>query len=143
MTGAKISQTSGEGIQFGEKCGGEAAAIHIIGAGLAVQSNHEIGKRTARPGQRSKTGLKCGHEHGRRDALAGNVRDGEQQGAVNRAAKGIVIVARDGLGRPCCEGHIHSGNVRRDAGNQPALDFAGDFNVSLHGDVIAEDHHQQ
>ena len=143
MARAKVIQTAGEGIQFREKCGGEAAAVHIIGAGLAIQANHEIGKRAARSGQRSKTGLKCGHEHSRRDALARNVRDGEKQRAVSGAAKGIVIVTCDGLGRPCCEGHIHSGNVRRDAGDQPALDFAGDFNVSLHGDVIAEDHHQQ
>src|ERR1700735_895988 len=143
MAGAEIVQTSINRIELGEKCGSETAAVHIVGAGLPVQSYYKVKKRSARTGKTPKTGLKRSHEHGGRDTLARHVCDCDQKRAISRAAKSVIVIASDGFGRPRCEGHVHSWNVGRDARNQPTLNFARDLNVSLHRDVIAENHDQE
>jgi len=51
----------------------------------------------------------------------------------------VVVVAADGLGGAGGEGYVDAGDIGSAARDQPALDFASDFDVALHGNVIAQD----
>ncbi len=143
MAGREIDEFAGRRIEFGEKRGGEAAAVEIIGAGETIQPGDEFGERAGRAGQSAEAGLKVGHEHGRGNAFAADVGDGNEQRAVSGAAEGVIVVASNGVGGTSGEGHVHARNVGRNARDKKALDFAGDFDVALHGDVIAKDHNKQ
>ena len=68
--------------------------------------------------------------------------------AINRgpsvgAAKCVIVIAPDCLGRACGERNIYAGHVGSPAGHQPALDLTGDLDISLHRNVIAEDQDKQ
>src|SRR5580704_4934169 len=110
-----------------------------VGADLAVETADEFGERAAGAGQGAKAGLECGHQHGRGDAFAGDVGYRDEERAIAGAKEGVVVVAADGLGGAHGKGYVDAGNIGGSAGDEPPLDFAGDLDVALHGNVIAED----
>ena len=142
VSGAEIAKIAGGGIEFGEECSGEAPGV-AVGADLAVETTDEFGERAAGAGQGSKAGLECCHHHGGGDAFASYVGYRDQQRTVARAKEGVVVVAADGLGGAHGEGDVDAGNVGGSARDEPSLDFAGDFDVALHRDVIAEDQSEE
>ena len=86
--------------------------------------------------------MQSGHEEGGGDAFAGDVGHDEHEFAASVGVIGgierVVIIAGDGILRASIEGDFGIWNHRRSGGNEPSLDFAGDFEVALHGDFVGE-----
>ena len=117
--------------------------LRLLAHTRRFRSVDQFRERTGRAGQGAQAGLKVGHHHRGGNAFACDVGDGEKQRAVIGAAERVVVIAGNHVGGAHDESHVHAKNLWRDAGDEQALNFAGDFDVALHGDVIAENEQQQ
>ena len=84
VAGVDVFQCVRGGIVFGNECGGEAAAVLAVAAGVVVHAAYQFGERFGGTGERFEAGLIGGHKHGRGHALAGYVGDGYQISAAGR-----------------------------------------------------------
>ena len=142
MAGVDVGKAAGRGIVFGEDRCGEALSAEAMRAGVMIEARGELRERKAFGGDGAEAGLECGHEEGGGDAFAGDIGHDEHEfsagGGVAIGVEGVVIIAGNGILRARIEGDFSVGDRWRGGGDEPCLDFAGDFEVALHGDLVSE-----
>src|ERR1700733_15039833 len=129
-------------VVLGEESGSETESALAVGAGVLVHVGDQLRQGYLRGGKGFEAVLERGHQHGRGDALAGDVGYGEYYTiffvGFTGAREHVVVVAGDGV---CGAGDVGNGesrNLRRSAGQQPGLDLAGDLQVALHDDAVGD-----
>src|SRR5258707_3598907 len=107
-----------------------------------IEADGKLAEREAFGGDGAQAGLECGHEESCGDYFACDIgHDEHQLAARSRVAggiEGVVIIAGDGILRTGVKGDLRVGNHWRSGGNEPGLDFAGDFKIALHRDLVGE-----
>lgn len=137
-----VDEFAGCRIVFGEDGGGEALATKAVSTGIVIQARGQLGERESFGGDGAKAGLQRGHQESGGNTLAGDVGHDEHELAAGSSViggiEGVVIVPGNGILRAGIKGDIGIGNGWRSGRNEPGLNFAGDFQVALHGDFIGE-----
>ncbi len=137
-----VGEATGGGIVFSEDSGGEALAAEAVGAGVMIEADGELAEREAFGGDGAQAGLQRGHEESGGDTFACDIGHDEHQLAAGESVvggiEGVVIIAGDGILRTGVEGDLRVGNHWRSGGNEPGLDFASDFEIALHRDLVGE-----
>src|SRR6185312_1992665 len=97
MTGVYVAHHSGNRVDFSDERGGEAAALEIVGAGVAIKTDDVFFESGGRAGERAQAGLKRGHEQGGGNALSCYVRDGDYErlhaGRIRGAQECVIAIA--------------------------------------------------
>ena len=127
VSGIDVGQQTSCGIILGDEGSGEATSVLAVGAGVAIHAANQLDQRAGRNGQRLQAGLEGRHQHGRGNALAGHIGDGDQErlahlGVGARTREDIVVIAGDGVRRLGGEGDLHS---RQPAEASPATARSG------------------
>ena len=147
MSGIDVGQDARGGIILGDKCSGEAAAVLAVAAGVAIHAADQLGQRAGSGGKRLQAGLKSRHQHGRGNALAGDVGNRHQKGLglpnQPRTSKHIVIISGDGIGRTRGKGDLQAGHLRRVCRQQPRLNLLGDLQIAFHDHAVGDFQDQQ
>jgi len=142
VAGIHVGKAAGSRIVFGEDGGGEALAAQTVGASVVIETDGEFAEREAFGGDGAQAGLERGHKESSGHAFAGDVGHDEHEfapdGSVVQWIEGVVIIAGDGILRAGIEGDFGVGNCGRSGGNEPCLNFAGDFEIAFHGDFVGE-----
>lgn len=142
VAGVDVGEAAGRGIVFSEDGGGEALAAEAMGASVVIEADGEFAEGQIFGGDGAQAGLQGGHKERGGNAFAGDVGHDEHElaagGRIARGIEGVVIVAGDGILRTGVERDFRIRNRRRSGGNEPSLDFAGDFEIAFHGDLVGE-----
>src|SRR3984957_3247750 len=142
VAGGDVGKAARGGIEFGEDGGGEALAAPAVGASILVEADGEFGERKALCGDRAQAGLKRGHQESSRHTFTGDVGHDQHEfaavGGVVSRVESVIVILGYGVLRTGVEGNFGIGNLWRSGGHEPGLDFAGDFEVALHGDFVGE-----
>src|SRR5260370_18048940 len=111
-----VVENSPGGVVLCEKSGSEAQAALAVGAGVLIHVRYKFRQSNLGGGKRLEAGLESRHQHGGRNALAGDVGYGEDDAilfvGLPRPRKHVVVVSGDGVGRAGGVGNRDSANLR-------------------------------
>ena len=142
VAGVHVGKVAGGRIVFREHGGGEALAAKAMGASVVIEAGGKLGEREAFGGDCPQAGLQRGHEESSGYAFAGDVGHDEHEfaagGSVVQWIESVVVIAGNGILRAGEKSDLGVRNHWRSGGNEPSLNFAGDFEIALHGDFVGE-----
>ena len=102
MPGVHVAQAARRRVVLGNEGGGKAASVLAVVAGVVVHAARQLGQRARGGGEGFQARLVGGHQHGRGNALAGNVGNGDQICSARRrrgwARKNVVVISCHRIG---------------------------------------------
>ena len=148
MTSIDVSENSPRRVVLGEKRSRKAQPSLAVRARILVHVRDQtLRQRNLCRGKSLQTCLKCSHQHGRGNALAGDVGYGKHHAILfigfSWTRKHVVIISSHRVGRARGIGNSNSRNLRRCARQKPGLDLACNLQIALHHHAVGDLQHEQ